>query len=69
MEGPYRFPAEGMFGGALSSMLGHQGKDMFAICTKCGVLVLLNDLVEDKEGRVIERSATKHAQWHEEERG
>ena len=64
LDGPYSFsrgfdPVSVMFGGA--------GRDRFAICLRCGAMVVLDDPEERGPGeQPIERSVRIHTAWHKE---
>lgn len=60
LDGPHffntGFDAMGMFA----------QRNKFAICLRCGSLVVLNDPETSPEGWEIERSVRIHLEWHEE---
>lgn len=67
LDGPFDFPRGGfdpmaaMFGGG-----GSGARDRFAVCLRCGSIVVLND-PEDlgQGGAPIERGVRLHLAWHE----
>lgn len=61
LDGPYDFargldPLTAMFGGA---------RDRFAVCLRCGAMVVLNDPEKRTDSRPIERGVRIHFTWHE----
>lgn len=61
LDGPYRFQS----GDFVSSMFGG-GALVYAICTRCGAMVRLEDPMETGDSPAIERGVKLHTDWHRE---
>lgn len=64
LDGPYEFPSEGL-GFGLGVLFGPLPRQRFAVCLRCGAMVVLDD-PETRDDRPIERSVRLHTAWHEE---
>lgn len=61
LDGPFDFPSGGLDFG---SIFGGSARNRFAICLRCGAVVMLNDPEERPDGPPIERSVRLHLGWH-----
>lgn len=65
LDGPFDFPKGGgldfaaMFGGA-------EPRGRFAVCLRCGSMVVLGDPEERPDGSQVERGVRLHTFWHQE---
>lgn len=64
LDGPFDFPRSGF--DSMSAIFGSV-RDRFAICLRCGALVVLNDPEERPDAPPIERGVRLHTAWHEQE--
>lgn len=66
LDGPFDFPRGGGFD-PFTALFGTGGmRDRFAVCLRCGSIVVLNDPEERPDGPPVERGVRLHTLWHEE---
>lgn len=63
LDGPHRFPSGSTFD-PVSTMFGSRVRDQYAICLRCGTVVMLNDPEVGRDGEgAIERGVHLHVDW------